>query len=97
MRYTESAMATNQGLTRFTRGYSRKLTNSEVARGYIFISMDKKITSNEQLRIDIDDQKFGCNDIDKSGRILGLKKVTAKINQNTISYHLTGNHLQITF
>lgn len=86
-----------QGITRYTAGYVRKLTNSEKARGYMFISNDRLIKGNRDIEIVIGNKKYSGENIDNSGRIVVGRDIIKVIGDNEISYLLRDNILTIDF
>ncbi|QQS38901.1 hypothetical protein IPM62_06000 [Candidatus Woesebacteria bacterium] len=90
-------MGIRQGVTRYTSGYIRKLTNSEKARGYMFISNDRLIKGNKDIKIIIGNKNFSGENIDNSGRIVAGKDVIQDIGNKDITFKLSGNRLTITF
>ena len=90
-------MGANQGIIRYTRGYSRRVTKSELLRGYLFISRDKKIMGNKQLRIILNGTEIKEKKLDKEGRIGVGKSIMNQIGNKEIFSIFEGNKLKITF
>lgn len=66
-------MARGQGTHRLTAGFTRRLTHSELKRGYVFISNDKSlpdVLDTQNFEVDIEGQVLPKRHIDGSGRIL---------------------------
>jgi hypothetical protein len=89
-------MGLNQGYNKYTQGYSRYLTKSELDRGYLFISKDKKINSIPNLTVRIDDELY-TKPIDSSGRIFAGAPILQKIGSKEITYRLEGNVIIISY
>lgn len=64
-------MAALQGLKRLLRGVTRELTESERARGYIFISRDKEVKKilGKKFDFKIGADTYKQRSIDGSGRL----------------------------
>ncbi len=90
-------MAANQGINKFTRGCERKLTASELSRGYLFISLDKKVTSIPNLKILLNDSVYINKEIDNSGRIGIGKEIVREMSDDVIRFKLIGNTLHISY
>lgn len=89
-------MGLNQGYNKYSEGYTRVLTKSELTRGYLFISKDKRINSISDLTIKIGDMEF-YKTIDSSGRIFVGQSVLANIGAKKITYRLEGETLSISY
>ncbi len=89
-------MGLNQGYNKYIQGYSRYLTKSEIDRGYLFISKDKKIKSIPNLAVRIDDKLY-TKPLDSSGRIFVRLSLLQKIGSKKISYHLEGDVITISY
>ena len=87
-------MGKNQGLIRLSKGSTRKLTKSELKRGYIFITMDKaaKDKLGNVFNVMIFDNKLTNKRIDSSGRIsVGVKNLRkAKDGKVFVSFSKKG-------
>ena len=65
-------MGKNQGLYRIKKGIERRLTKSEVKRGYLFISVDrslKELINTDNFTLEIDGKELESRKIDKYGRV----------------------------
>lgn len=89
-------MGINQGVIRFTKGYERYLTNSEKNRGYLFISKDKKIKDNDNLKIFINKELVKNRHIDSYGRVKAGRKLINDAQNGIVAYILENNNLTIT-
>lgn len=89
-------MGLNQGYIKYTQGYSRHLTKSELERGYLFISKDKKINSIPNLSVRIDSKSY-TKPVDSSGRIFVGALVLHKIGSKEITYHLQDDVISISY
>ncbi len=96
MGYSNTTFGMNQGIIRYTQGYSRQLTKSEQSRGYLFISNDQKIKKNENIDPFINGNKIEGK-MDKSGRIIAGKSLLVNAINKDILFKLDGNKLYITF
>lgn len=70
-----ATMARGPGIKRIASGFTRRLTPSELKRGYVFISIHKslpKILDTQDFDLEIKSQVLPNRRIDGSGRILGL-------------------------
>ena len=90
-------MAANQGINKFTRGFERKLTASEMGRGYLFISLDRKVKSISNLKILINNSVYINKEIDNSGRIGIGKEIIRDISGGVVSFKLIENTLHISY
>jgi hypothetical protein len=90
-------MGKNQGIIRYTQGYKRKLTKSEILRGYLFISNDKTIKKMVGLTIHLNNKKFDGKNIDGSGRIIAGKELLNKLKDKDLFFKLENKNLYITF
>lgn len=80
-----------------TNGYERKLTNSELLRGYFFVSMDREIVKLKELQVSINGKKIGNKRIDRSGRISVGQETTALMRNKKIHLKIIENALNINF
>jgi len=65
-------MGKEQGYKRLSAGYDRKFTNSELERGYLFITRDaviRKILDNRGIELVVDGKSYGVRKIDQFGRV----------------------------
>jgi len=69
-------MGPRQGVRRWKRGFTRRLTPSESRRGYLFISKDKafsELIDVNRFEIDVEDCILPNRSLDSHGRVyLGL-------------------------
>jgi hypothetical protein len=86
-----------QGFMRLTIGFSRILSNSEILRGYVFISHDKEINKLGSLNIIINKKKFASKIPDNSGRIAVGKKITKEMSNKNCHLRLKGNDLYLDY
>lgn len=89
-------MGLNQGLNKFQRGFSRKLTKSEQARGYLFISKDKLIKKID-LQININKEFWMKKKVDSHGRIGIGRKLMTQIGNKEIIFKLHNDKLEIGY
>lgn len=89
-------MGLNQGYIKYTQGYSRYLTKSELERGYLFISKDKKINSIPNLTVRIDNKSY-TKPLDSSGRIFVGAPLLQKIGSKEITYLLENDVILISY
>ena len=89
-------MGLNQGLHKFQKGFSRRLTKSEQTRGYLFISKDKLIKKMD-LEIAINKDLWGKKKVDSHGRIGAGKKLLSQVGNKEIYFKLRGNKVEISF
>jgi hypothetical protein len=90
-------MGLRQGLRNLTNGYERKLTNSELSRGYFFVSMDREIVKLKELQVSVNGEKIGNKKIDCSGRISVGQETTASMKNKKIHLKIVGAVLNINF
>jgi len=83
-------MGKNQGLNRLSNGVKRKVTASEVNRGYLFISKDKSVEGllGEEFDTIIYDQIFKYRSIDSSGRIYVGREIMKRLKNRYIEINL---------
>ena len=89
-------MGLNQGLHRLQEGFSRKLTKSEQARGYLFISKDKSLKKLD-LEIVINKDRLGKKKFDGHGRIGVGRKLVVNIGNKEVYFKLRDNQVEITY
>lgn len=90
-------MAKNQGFNRLTEGFSKKLTKSEISRGYLFISKDRKVLKLKELSVIANKEKLGKMKLDSYGRLGIGKAVIGKIGQSACHFKLEDNILHLKF
>jgi len=90
-------MGANQGIYKFSSGFSRKLTSSELNRGYLFVSLDKNIKNIHELKILVNKTKVLYKNIDNSGRVYVGKKIVDEIGDKNIFLKIKGNVLSISY
>lgn len=77
-----------EGYNKLHAGYLRNITQSEMKRGYLFVSKDsavREIVRNNSLELFIDGESYGMKCIDKHGRVLPGKNFSKYIkNKKTI-------------
>ena len=75
-------MASNQGLNKLIIGYTKRLNKVEIKRNFLYISRDKRIFEvlDNPVDIYINDVYNSTREIDKYGRILGMKQVIQRVN-----------------
>ncbi len=89
-------MGANQGVLRLNQGITRELTNSERARGYLFISNDQQIKGMENLNIFINNEKIDKK-VDNFGRIGAGMTIINQIGKKSLTLKLNRDNLHITF
>lgn len=90
-------MGLNEGFLRLNKGFKRKLTNSELMRGYLFISTDRKIMQLKKLHIIVNGVSLGNKEIDSYGRISFGKKLTNRIGNTYCYFKLKNNTILIKY
>lgn len=93
-------MGKNQGLKRLDGGISRKLTNSELSRGYMFVTMDthiQKIINPKDFEVLINGKLAGRYKIDSSGRIFIGKQILNHIGAKPLSFQVKNKKLHLSF
>ncbi len=92
-------MGKNQGLNNLTKGFNRRLTQSEVSRGYLFISKDRAILKilDEGFKVRIGEIELKNKKLDSSGRITIGKVLSSKLAEKEIRLKLEKNNLLITY
>ena len=90
-------MGMNQGINRLSKGVARKLTKSELARGYLFISNDQKVKGLPLIEIVVNGESLGKKKIDNSGRIGIGKNIVLKIGNKECSFLLKESRLLLSF
>jgi len=90
-------MGANQGFMMLTKGRIRKLTLSEVDKGYIFITMDISVAKllSKEFHVKIDNLEFHDKKLDGSGRIYVGKKITRQLKTKNLAIKLVGNTITI--
>lgn len=88
-------MASRQGLHRLQKGITRKLTKSELSRGYLFVTNDKEIKELQGLTIKINGREVSDR-LDGSGRITAGKKLYLNASKQKAHYKLENNTIEIT-
>lgn len=90
-------MAALQGLRRLKEGFEKKLTNSEISRGYIFVTMDKEAKKiiGENFLLKVKDVSFKNKNIDSFGRVSIGREVAKKLAGKKIVLRLKGNLLTL--
>lgn len=75
-------MASNQGVKKLKSGYIKKLNKVEIKRSFIYISRDKMIFDllNNPVDIYFNGILYSTREIDKFGRILGMKEIIQRLN-----------------
>lgn len=80
-------MARGPGIKRYVNGFTKRLTNSERKRGYVFISNDKllpDILDTQNFEVEIEGQILPNRHIDKSGRIFVSRNILRKIKPEAL-------------
>ena len=90
-------MGLNQGFYRLRDGFIRKLTNSELNRGYVFASMDRKIIALKKFNVIVNGINIGKKRIDNYGRIVIGKKIITDISNKNCSFKLITGELHINY
>jgi hypothetical protein len=77
-------MPRNQGLIRLKQGVIRDLQQSELSRGYIYITMDRAILDilNDKVTITYNGLNCGMRKIDKYGRIFPRGELAQKLKNS---------------
>lgn len=86
-----------QGHKRLTEGYSRNLTKSEVARGYIFISNDQEVRKLGDVEIFVNGKGVGDKKVDGSGRVSVGQKLTHDIGEKICNFKLEGTKISLRY
>lgn len=76
-------MAANQGLYRLEAGVVRHLNKAELARGFLFVSKDKKVISMLEDSFDVVlDGEIVMSDVhlDGYGRITGARLIVSELD-----------------
>lgn len=93
-------MGKNQGLKRLGDGTSRKLTNSELSRGYLFVTHDsniQKIINPNDFEVLVNGKLAGRYKIDSSGRIFIGKQTLNYVGTKTLSFQVKNKKLHLSF
>ncbi len=93
----EVCVGINQGVNKLNRGFSRRLTKSEVNRGYIFISNDRIIKGLSNFDLVINDERLGNKTLDKSGRVGIGRKLTNKMQDKSCRFKLKNRTLIVEY
>jgi hypothetical protein len=89
-----SYMARNQGFQRLERGFHRKLTASEVLRGYLFITKDATVVDTDNLTIVVNGKPTAYR-LDAFGRIGIGKAASRRASEGMVYFKLSGNRIYI--
>ena len=92
-------MARNQGKEKLIKGFEKHLTQSELSRGYIFISLDNSFreSGNKIFDIIINGKLFKKSALDKSGRIILGKILVKQIGDKTIHIQSKNEAIQLNY
>ena len=92
-------MGKNQGIIRFKNSFIRTLTKHEVARGYVFISRDQKMSTLvdvDSFDVDFLGTLYESRKLDKYGRILISRLYLKTIGTETLlKFEIPSNKLMI--
>jgi len=90
-------MGKKQGLNNLTKGFQRELTQSELSRGYLFISKDKEVIEllKEGFNVFIDKVQLKNKKLDNSGRTVLGKQILSKFKDNRVKITLKNNSISI--
>lgn len=76
--------------------YIRKLTNSELSRGYVFVSKNSTMI-NKKVTVVINAENMGIKRIDDCGRIPVGKSMVANIGKKNCTFVLKDGVLNIKY
>jgi hypothetical protein len=74
--------------------YIRKLTNSELSRGYVYISKNSKMI-NKNISVVINAENIGIKKIDNYGRIAVGRSIVANIGSKNCAFSIEDGVLNI--
>jgi hypothetical protein len=89
-------MGRNQGVKRLSNGFEKHLTRSELAGGYIFISVDKAFLKNI-FDVVVNGQFIKESKLDNSGRVSLGKEINKKIGSKPINIKRENKIIHINF
>lgn len=89
-------MGLKQGFNRLEKGFSRKSTKSEQARGYLFVSNDT-IVKGMNLKITINKEPVKKKRLDSYGRIGVGRKLMRQFGHKKVHFRLRDNKIEITY
>ena len=91
-------MGRNQGVKRLKAGIARQVTASEASRGYLFITMDKKMDSKlkgDGIETLLNSKSMGKKATDSYGRIAISRTIMGSLKGQMARIGLADNKLTI--